>query len=49
MKNDFAKIIFHPQDPNTPRLRRGDVCFLKLENLAIFSLLKNQINLVYSA
>ncbi|MFT4758674.1 MAG: hypothetical protein ACI9XO_000368 [Paraglaciecola sp.] len=38
MKNDFAKIIFHPQTPHPPRRRRGALCFLKLENLAIFSL-----------
>jgi hypothetical protein len=44
----FVKTAFLPQDTSSPRRRRGEVCFLKLKNLTIFSLLKFETNVVYT-
>jgi hypothetical protein len=48
MKNDFAKIIFHPQEPH-PRCRRQRALFLlEVENLQFSPSLKPKKLLLHS-
>ena len=48
MKNDFAKIIFHPQEPQPALPQATRIVFIGGRKFAIFSLLKNQINFCYT-